>query len=357
MKRSIKTALCTGVAAVFLYTGGSYVADYSKRWVDSKINDAIVQYEKGDKQWTDKALKEGVDDTKKSLDQYATENKKDIKNEIGQYEQKDKKWTKQNFETKISLERLMKVFDSTYLIMNNCYFKTSDGQVVGPVTLGTGSGILLKGGYFLTAHHVTDSELGEIPQHPLYGPVEYSHSEFFLTDEKDIEEAPEPKFKLEKIVTGTEELDYTLLKLEKSDKIPFYDQGLNMPNKVDLGMQSVVIGFPVGTGKNLRLGNVSQLKSDAGEDYYTFKNSLIPGDSGGPIFVVENGELKLVALTRSIWIFNLGDQTMPIPQIANINHGLKIKSIVKDVESKLKSGSLDEKTAKEVKNFLKLNKK
>ncbi|MDP2908923.1 MAG: hypothetical protein Q8N77_03905, partial [Nanoarchaeota archaeon] len=72
MKRSIKTALCTGVAAVFLYTGGSYVADYSKRWVDSKINDAIVQYEKGDKQWTDKALKEGVDDTKKSLDQYAT---------------------------------------------------------------------------------------------------------------------------------------------------------------------------------------------------------------------------------------------------------------------------------------------
>lgn len=372
MKRSIKTALCTGVAAIFLYTSGSYVVDYSKKWVDSKVNDAIVQYEKGDKQWTDKALKEGMDkyktedqeSTEKSLkegiDKYRTEDQKNTEQSLEKgilnYEQKDKAWTKQNFEEKINFAQLTKAYESTYKILRHSYFKTSGGELVDTV-VGSGSGILLNGGYFLTAHHVTDIEVGDL-SHPAYGIVKYSHSGFILTKDGETSfEEIELKDNLEKIVTGSEEIDYTLLKLKDDAGFAFYEHGLNVPSKVELGMKSVAIGYPSAAGRNLRLGNVSQIKSDVGENYFTFKNSVIPGDSGGPLFIMEDGKLNLVALSRSILIINLGQADFPIPQIANVNHGLKVESIIKDMESKLESGQLDEKTAKEVQNFLKLNKK
>ncbi len=131
----------------------------------------------------------------------------------------------------------------------------------------------------------------------------------------------------------------------------FYPYGLNTPDKIEIGVsKTIAIGYPLGLGKNVRLGNVSQTDSDYGKEYITYKNDICPSDSGGALFIVEDGNIKLTALTTAGIVAESG-------QMVNIGYGLKVSSVVKDMENQLKSGKLSPETAKEVKNFLKLNKK
>ena len=82
----------------------------------------------------------------------------------------------------------------------------------------------------------------------------------------------------------------------------------------------------------------------------------MPADSGGPIFIVDDGDLKLTAITRAISpMRGFGKSRDMHP--SNVGYGVKISSIIQDIEKQLKAGNLDKETAEELKNFLKLNKK
>jgi len=372
MKKNLKTGLCVLAATAFLSTGGYFGIDYGKKWVNNKVNnavtEAITQYEQNDKKWTEKTFGDGItqyDNQNKQwnnkniedkINQYGQKDKKateqNIKKGINEYAEKDKQWTEKTFETKLPLEEIAKVFTNSYMIINWCNVTTITGQTL-EAPIGTGSGILLKGGYFLTAKHVTDVDMSEQMNHPVYGPLKFDHSEFSLTTERPCENTQKTNT-LEKITVGlTTDLDYTLLKLKEPANLPYYSKGVNMTKKFELGMPTIAIGFPLAFGRNIRIGNLSQIDSDMGKDYITYKNDVLPSDSGGPLFVIENGEIKLAAITT------VGIQ---IPQglgaqFVNLNYGLKMESIVKDLEDQLKSGKLDKQTAQEIETFLKLNKK
>jgi len=311
MKKKIKTTICAGAAAALLFTTGCSGLIYTTKGLDEKIQNAITQYE-----------------------------------------QKDQQWTNQTFETKVPLEQIAKASNSAYMIINWVTFETILGEPM-EAPVGTGSGIALPGGYFLTAKHVTNVEIPKTIAHPIYGPLKYHHSEFSLTNERASQDT-EKQDCLEKIIIGSkEELDYTLLKLKDSKNLQSYTQGLNMPSKIEPGMKTVAIGYPLALGKNIRIGTVTQTKSDLGEHYMTYNNNVLPSDSGGALFVIENGELKLAALSTVIALAPGQYEA----QMTNINYGVKISSIVKDMEEQLSSGKLDKKIAVEVENFLKLNKK
>lgn len=364
MKKSVKTVLCTGVAAAFLFTSGYFGMDYTKKWVNQKIQSAISQYEQQDKQRTQQDLNNYGEKDKQwtnkelenTINQYGKEDKntteQTIKKGINDYESKDKQWTKQTFETKLPLEQIAKTSNSAYMVINWATFETTTGEPL-ETPIGTGSGILLPGGYFLTAKHVTNVEIPEVINHPIYGPLKYHHSEFSLTNEMASQDTVKQDC-IEKIISGSnQELDYTLLKLKDSKNLTFYAQGLNLPSKIEPGMKTLAIGYPLALGKNIRLGTITQTDSDRGEHYITYDNNILPSDSGGALFIIENGEIKLAALSTSGALI----QRQYEPQLSNIDYGLKMTSIVKDMEEQLASGKLDKKASEELTNFLKLNKK
>jgi len=124
-------------------------------------------------------------------------------------------------------------------------------------------------------------------------------------------------------------------------------------------MKTIAIGFPLGIGRFLRSGTIIQPEDQSaiGKDYISYQNEVLPSDSGGALFVVEDGNMKLAAISTQIMRTPIAQTfTGIVAQYLNINCGLKISSIVKDMEDQLKSGKLDKKRAAEVKNFLKLNK-
>lgn len=314
----MKKALYSGLAALFIFSA-SCSGIPSKKWVEDRVNNAVIEYK-----------------------------------------EKDRQWTENRFKVKVDLKQVQAAFDSTYYVFNENYYK-----VKNPVTgeeqtfleeqtfpyYTSGSGVLLNGGYLLSANHVVDD--GDL-EHPTLGTAKIDHSRTYLR--KDVRgPAALKEYDLEKIISGSEEeIDYVLLKVKDAEGLPFYANGLNIPDKQGddlLNMQSIVIGFPLGWGKNLRSGNVSQIDSDLGEYYLGFKNNLYKSDSGGPIFILEDGNVKLAAISTAI---------MEDPETGaalNINYGLKIRILIEDMESQLKSGKLDDKTAQEVENFLKLNRK
>lgn len=373
MKNYTKKAICILSTAAILGTGAYFgkglVNDQvigAKNWVNNQVKEAIVQYAERDKEWTDQKIKElvneGIIQSKDTLDKYLNEDKKwtdqKIKEGIEQYAKNDKEWTKQKFEAKVPLDQLVTAYNSAYMILNEVYFRTENGpkEIKSPQP-GTGSGILLKGGYFLTARHVTDIEF-PTGQHPTYGKVEYDHSKYYLSDEPYSAEQTR-KGELEKIIVGSKDtLDYTLLKVKGDVDLPFYSHGVNMPNEIKPGMKTVATGFPLNNGKYLRTGDVTQPKdkSDSGEDYISIANNVVSGDSGGPLFIIENGEVKLAGLSTQTFLSAIGMTfNGPVMQYMNQSYALKMSSIIEDMKSQLESGKLDENTAKEVKNFLDLN--
>ncbi len=347
MKSLTKTLLC-GSSAVVLSVAGVMGTMYSKDWVNDKIKQAVVKYGEEDKQktkrWLEEYEKRDKEWTQDGFEVYEKLGKEWTEKELQEYEERDKKWTKDGFEARVPLELLIKAFDSTYKIVNKSFYETREGTIIDSQYTGLGSGILLEGGYLLTAKHVVEEDFPRTYSEYYWGRVGYHHNELSIDD----------RFKLKKILFG-DGYDYALLKLEEGEPgIPFYRQGLNFPDLVEPGMRSAAIGYSLGSIKNIRLGNVSQIESDAGEEYLTFKNSIIPGDSGGPLFVIDDGEIKLTALTCLLSVmrdWNVEGVLHP----TNIGYGLKLETILEDMENKLEDENLDEEIAKELRNFLDLN--
>ena len=313
-----KGLLYTGLATVCSISVGGCLTRANQEWINDEIEKRITKYEQSDKEWTKKKILAEL-----RLSEHINE---------------------QKYETRVPLEQLVEAFASTYKVYNKAYYETREGNVLY-AGAGLGSGILLKGGYLLTAKHVADEDFMPSYSDYYWGLVTYHHNRLSVGD---------TELELEKVIFG-EYHDYALLKIKDGKDLPFYDKGFNLPDAVTPGMRSAAIGFPLGLNRNIRLGNLSQLDANGLEDHLTFKNSIIPGDSGGPLFVIEDGYIKFVAISTRLSVmrdWNVSGVRHP----TNIGYGLKVEAILKDMEEKLASEELDEETAKEIENFLELNK-
>jgi S1-C subfamily serine protease len=267
-------------------------------------------------------------------------------------------WMESRFETIIPPEEIMSAFNSTYRVISKPYYRNTDGEVIDSPFYSTGSGILLNGGYVLTVKHVAHEEHPGT-RHPFFSQAIYIYTKFFITDEHTFKKTFDElkKYELEKIFIS-EDIDYTLLKLKNENSnidLPFYHYGLNFLDKVEVGMKSVAVGFPTDMGRNIRIGNVSQIESDLGADYITFKNSLIRGDSGGSLFIFRKNRLRYTAIAQSVSTIPDRNPQAPVTHLVNISYGRKVSSIIKDLKKNLKSGKLDKNVAGEIKKFLELN--
>ncbi len=337
-----------------------------------------------------------------SITDYLTSTRKQwvdqrIEEQINQYEKKDRQWTEENFEESISLEQILNAYQSTYRLISTPYYRSEKGSILDSPFYSTGGGILLNGGYLLTVKHVAHKEHPG-SRHPFFKKARYIYTKFYLTISSNKSARPQ-KYELESVLIS-ENLDYSLLRIKTENELPFYRSGLNLPSVIDLGVKSVAIGFPSDLGRNIRMGNVSQIESDLGEHYLTFKNSLITGDSGGPLFVInknnikltaiagniemipgydsspsseksieilsdsggpifaaKNGDMKLMAIAAETKMISDHNKYTSVSHPTNINYGLRISSIIKDMEGLLASGKLDRRATREMKNFLKLNKR
>ena len=237
---------------------------------------------------------------------------------------------KENYKVKTSLEnQLTEAYNSVYQIRNVSYYSTADGN---PVRMWgvSGSGILLEDGYFLTAAHVVDVDfpesvegvkfhtngvdiggkdygLGEVivPAKRDYSGMKYHHNQLTIVDH----DSREVSYEVEEVILS-ENYDYALLKLKGTDRfrewidLSYYKKGFNLPDTVHLGMESVAMGYSLGIHqKTLRMGNISEIEGKlCGKEYFGIKNDILPGDSGGPIFVIEDGEVKLAAIASAMYM-------------------------------------------------------
>ncbi len=257
------------------------------------------------------------------------------------------------------VKQILEAFNSTYKIAQYDYFKNPkvDDSRIEEGFPTHGSGILLRGGYFLTAGHVVKRD------------HRYDFSRYFITNKSYKLQTLKDEiyqYELKYIFSKSEEsnsiiTDYSLLKLKEEYNLTFYSEGLNFLGESSLreGLISIITGWPIDLGRNLRKGHLSQLKSDVGSNFLTFSNSLLPSDSGCPVFIVYNGKLYFIAVGTSIASLR-GFQGMMDPTIhpTTISYGIKLTAIIEDLKKELKSsrfGRLDKDVEKEIKNFLKLN--
>lgn len=257
------------------------------------------------------------------------------------------------FGMRVPLEEIAQAEKSIYLMQMRCFYL---GEFLGqPILLdmdmGIGSGMMLKGGYFLTAGHCTQPDATY--EHPMYGVCKLAHVEYELYDTGMFDQA-KPVCSLEKIVEGYDkDFDYALLLVKDGVEVPCYEKGLSdVAREFCDGQDTVVIGYPLGYGRNVRLGNISQTRSDLGKNYITYANNVVPGDSGGAVFVMEDGFLRLAAINAVV--VDCQGRGRPGYSV-NINYGLRVCSIIEDLANKLVFGSLDEKTAMHVAQFFERN--
>lgn len=212
--------------------------------------------------------------------------------------------------------------------------KNNGSTGIPPTTLSIigGSSIALQGGYALTAYHVAHSDkivreqlLSQLPADILDNfTIETS---LFLTKDQ-IE-----YYKVLEEVAWGEELDFSLLKISDEDLVYSYPYKFGDSNELEVGDFTYLIGAAAGV-TNTRPGIVSSVDhtdpfntqknieniakmfgqvSAADHKYHfntltMYSNGISPGDSGGPIFAVRDGNFELVGVASmmAMGVENIG---------------------------------------------------
>lgn len=312
----------------------SKIIDYHKKAIQS-MDERIIRY--------DEKASERLDN---KITEYDKKNIKNIDSKIKEYAQ----IIESKFDIKVDQAQMDNAYESAYFLMNDIYYVSENGlNFTNKQAIG--SGILLEGGYMLTAKHLTDPGPME---HPFLGTYDPVLNDMFILDGWGTDDPK--KYRIEKIISGDDlNSDYALLKIVRDDlDLTHYKNGLNFPEDIKLGDKSITIGNPLGTGKHIRYGNVSQTKSSFGKNLLTMKANSYPGDSGGPVFIVKDGKLRLSALTTSGLMYTIF-QGLKSPTC--IGNGYMISRLVEDLEKKLESEDVSDDAKEDIRNFLRLNKK
>jgi len=308
-KRIVAYSLA-GAFVLGTYYGGAGIFDQkTQRRVDAYVKGEVhagIEWYEGGKQ----ELTQSIDDwvyahAQKHIKRYAKEERlaqridQFVDEEIAAYQLNDRNWTKKQLQKrkmKIPRDQRRETDNSTYLFMNELVGRyEGDPEDMVTTLPRSGSGILLKGGYFLTARHCVeppqdnwDFWRGRFITEGKNMYMATGSAQRIEPDFSSSNQDPKKKGDLETLLLGSDEMkDYALLKITGNIKdLPFYSKGLNLPQNVEKNMTSLVLGHINQFKKNSRSGEVTQLDSDRGEDYLTFKNFVDRGDSGGPMFEV-----------------------------------------------------------------------
>ena len=158
------------------------------------------------------------------------------------------------------------------------YNYTADGTVVDS---GWSSGLVLPGGYVLTSAHIVknldlEKVVGELSSEVNINLHENSYSELDL-------------------VSIDYEHDLAVLKLKPGEglALSIYTGGFGYGDDLRVGDFTYLVGNSGNLGINVREGIVSQ----TGKGFMIgISNGANPGDSGGPVFAIHDGVIKVVGV-------------------------------------------------------------
>ena len=172
------------------------------------------------------------------------------------------------------------------------------------IDLIEGSGMLLEGGYLLTAYHITNPQMDNNHE-----------SRTYLQAGKEL-------YALEQ-VAGDKDLDFMIMKLTEELPNPHpYKHKTGNASELRIGDAAYIIGNAHGFGINMREGIISQLEYDNFlEEDFAVSCGGNYGDSGGPIFALRDGKIELV-----------GIMTMVVPNANKLAYARSINTILAYLE-------------------------
>lgn len=171
---------------------------------------------------------------------------------------------------------------------------------------GEGSGLLLEGGYVLTAYHIIEPE----------DKNKMTVSYIMINDNP---------YRLEKIV-GDEATDFMILKVaEDAPGANPYKLGIGDSDKIAVGNAAYLVGNSYGFGINAREGIISQIGFNPGQKSFDEDFAIScggnTGDSGGPVFALMDGKLELVGVMVTV-----------VPRANDLAYARSINTILKKLK-------------------------
>ena len=122
-------------------------------------------------------------------------------------------------------------------------------------------------------------------------------------------------------------LDYALLELPMNPKLKPLKTEIGNSNNLEIGDYIHAIGYSLGLEKFVSDGMVSYTSFPQGDkvtdEAFMFTAPISPGNSGGPLFAVSEGELHLVGIAHAYY-----------PSGQQLYIGKKITPILKDIKKK-----------------------
>lgn len=188
-------------------------------------------------------------------------------------------------------EYVESLYKSVARVRNETKFKDRNG--LEKIVKQEGCGIVLKGGYVLTAHHVVHDD---VLTEPIFG----------FKDEKAVKLAEEnyiavgnKKYTLEYVVEENDDYCFSLMKIkEKQEEIFQYPFKIGDSQKVKVNDLAIIVGNSANFGIFWRIANIGRVVPE--HDYFNPTENIYPGDSGGGVFTVKDGAPELVGLILEI---------------------------------------------------------
>lgn len=149
-----------------------------------------------------------------------------------------------------------------------------------------------------------------------------------------------------KVSSQNEGLDYALLEIPMNPKLKPLKANIGDSNNLQVGDYIYAIGYSLGLEKFVSDGMVTNTSFPRGDkvtnEGFMFSSSISPGNSGGPLFAVSEGELYLVGIAHAYY-----------PRGQQLYIGKKITPILKDIKKK---GVKVKKVSSDIEYFNKLEK-
>ncbi len=215
----------------------------------------------------------------------------------------------------IKEEYVDSLYNSVARVRNTTKF--SDSKGLEKLMEQEGCGIVLKGGYVLTAHHVVHND---VLREPVFGFVDKSAKK---TSEENYVAVGNKKYSLEYVVEENTDYCFSLLKIkEKQNEVFQYPFKIGDSQKVKVNDLAIIIGNSANFGIFWRVANIGRVSLD--HDYFNPTENVYPGDSGGGVFTIKDGTPELVGLILEI----KGTGKYPV----GIGFPMGINSIMKYIE-------------------------
>ncbi|WP_075883964.1 S1 family peptidase [Candidatus Protochlamydia sp. W-9] len=161
-------------------------------------------------------------------------------------------------------------------------------------TIGEASGFFIdhEGTILTAAHNIPEEEINGVSQFIVdYLQINYGHQEqaYFPTSNPDIIQQHAKALDLYSIKLDSH-------KIQPEEVIPFLPETIQLKE----GMKVYFAGYPLGQDKvTFHKGIISSITENQGIKRFTIDGTVVPGNSGGPVLIQDNGQVYLVGVITS----------------------------------------------------------